>query len=503
MTRDIAIALGAIAVLAFALRIPPLLPGGPYATWTFDDASYYSSSALMLRGSVPYAEFTFPHPPGLLLVLAPFAWLGEHVLGHEAAFGVARWSGALIGSVSALLAGALAYRWRGPWAGLIAGALYATFGPAVRSDPRAIAEPYICLATLGSAWIWLDREGQPGTGRIVAAAALAGFASSVKVYGGLLVAVILLVGPFRNGVRERALVCAAAAAGALAPTLPFLALGGEPLVGQALLTQLIRPPDRGYTPPLERVVEMFQFGAIGPETTPAPLGAFLLALIAPAAVRSWRRDGTHGRLWAVTLMLTTGLFLLPSNFFDQHAAFVAPAGSILLGVALHDAAMAARRSRAFRRPIVIAILAFMAVALFRDVLRPVTTVESDEDAGARIVRDLPPRDCVFSDMPQYLVLAGRLPPVSSQGPIPDVFYQLTYVAIREGQRYTSQPDAIQSPAAQARLRVSLEECEWVVLSAYGSQRLFDPGTRAWFRGRFEVMMLTPGSQIAVWRQRPP
>ncbi|MEO8382954.1 MAG: hypothetical protein ABI779_25075 [Acidobacteriota bacterium] len=58
----------AIAVGGLVLRLVSLLAvGGPLASpSSYDDGVYYSASALLFRGVLPYRDFVFVHPPGLL-----------------------------------------------------------------------------------------------------------------------------------------------------------------------------------------------------------------------------------------------------------------------------------------------------------------------------------------------------------------------------------------------------------------------------------------------------
>ena len=66
-----------IAVAAFAIRVYPFfLAGGIMATPAdYDTAVYFSASALLFRGVIPYRDFVFVHPPGALYLLGLTSFL--------------------------------------------------------------------------------------------------------------------------------------------------------------------------------------------------------------------------------------------------------------------------------------------------------------------------------------------------------------------------------------------------------------------------------------------
>src|SRR5687768_6746171 len=88
-----------LAVLGWLLRALPLLAAGDALRYPvdYDEGVYFSAAALLARGVIPYRDFVFVHPPGLLLVLSPAAWLSG-VLGPSFAFALARHGAALVGA---------------------------------------------------------------------------------------------------------------------------------------------------------------------------------------------------------------------------------------------------------------------------------------------------------------------------------------------------------------------------------------------------------------------
>jgi hypothetical protein len=65
--------------VALAARLVPLLRGGGlYALGNYDDGVHFAAAMGVIHDLLPYRDFVFLHPPGVLLALAPFAdVLGE------------------------------------------------------------------------------------------------------------------------------------------------------------------------------------------------------------------------------------------------------------------------------------------------------------------------------------------------------------------------------------------------------------------------------------------
>src|SRR5438445_7887326 len=65
-------------VVAIALRTYPWwLSNNLLGVLEYDDGVYYAAARLLLHGRLPYSSFTIVHPPGLSLLLAPAALLGN------------------------------------------------------------------------------------------------------------------------------------------------------------------------------------------------------------------------------------------------------------------------------------------------------------------------------------------------------------------------------------------------------------------------------------------
>ncbi len=98
------IGLVCLGVFAAAVRAVPLLsPNGPQYTAAYDEGVYLAAAGLLSEGRLPYRDFAFLHPPGLLLLLWPLTALAPDVLDWGQVLVVARWLGVAVGVVNVLL----------------------------------------------------------------------------------------------------------------------------------------------------------------------------------------------------------------------------------------------------------------------------------------------------------------------------------------------------------------------------------------------------------------
>src|SRR5215208_2545818 len=71
-------AASAVALLAFAVCAVRLLqPHALLGIVEYDDGVYVGATVRLVHGIVPYRDFVFGHPPGILLLLLPLAILAR------------------------------------------------------------------------------------------------------------------------------------------------------------------------------------------------------------------------------------------------------------------------------------------------------------------------------------------------------------------------------------------------------------------------------------------
>lgn len=497
----IAIAIGGVLLRLVHLLVPNAVPG-----FNLDPSVYYGAAGLLVTGRLPYADFALLHPPGILLILAPVAWLGEHLIGHAAAFALAAAGSAIAAGGTILGLGTLVARWRGARAGALAALLYATFLPAVVTEGDVLLEPFVDLLFVAAALRWLSPR--PPAGRVVTTGALVALATAVKLTGAVAGIGCLASGPFGRPVRDRALLCAAAAAVTVAIVGPFaLAAGPDRVWDQVVTAQGWRPPggtDGGnLADPAARVLSFLGVGPLGlvAAATPAGSGSPLaLLLLAPALLVcgwAWARGGADGRFWSATWIAGAVLLLAAPGYYVHYAPTLMVSTAPLLAAA----ATALLGQRVGQRGLVAAALLILVLPTVAAVATRELVRLPRADAGAAIRAVVPAGACVYADPPSLAIAAGRLPGAGMDRPLLDPFGEPLWLALRD-RRYASLEDALWSRPAQDRIREALRGCSFVALvGPIAQQRWLSPATRAWLEGQVEPLVAPAGGGVGLWRRR--
>jgi hypothetical protein len=205
---------------------------------------YFSASTALVHGLLPYRDFLLLQPPGILIAWSPFAVLGT-VIGDPTAFAIARLAVMLLGAANAALVTLLAGR-LSRLAGLMAGLVYAVWITAAFGERSTdFHGPQTTLLLVGL--LVLARDGPLRPTRAAVAGAFLGLATSIQLWQGVSVAVILawlLLGPGLDA-RTRLRMAAAFGGGVLTAfalvCLPFLVAAPGAMVRYVLLDQVGRP----------------------------------------------------------------------------------------------------------------------------------------------------------------------------------------------------------------------------------------------------------------------
>jgi hypothetical protein len=113
-----------IGAAAYVARLVPVVRGGGLRGMnSYDGSVYYAAAAGLAHGLLPYRDFLFLHPPGIVVALVPFAALGR-VIGDPSGIEVATLAWFGIGALNAVLVSTI-LRPLGVVAALIGGLFYA------------------------------------------------------------------------------------------------------------------------------------------------------------------------------------------------------------------------------------------------------------------------------------------------------------------------------------------------------------------------------------------
>lgn len=387
----------------------------------YDDGVYLGASVRLLHGSLPYLDYDFLHPPGVVWLGLPFAVLGALT---DASVGLAavRVLTVVVAGANVLLAGAVV-RSRGRTAVFVTAGLFALMPTSYAATQTLLLEPYLVLFGLaGLALLSTGRGGIAGRRRLLAAGALVGIAVAFKVFG-VLVAVAVLLGLMPRW-REMRDWCLGVLVGAAVPTLPLALVAPGGFVRDVVLAQLGRE-DRGRGAGLHERLSVI----LGLEVVPVPAAvtraSWVLAVVvavtaAGVVVELCRRRLT--RLHALTVVVAVVTFVgmsQPRQFFDHYAYFVVaflvlPVGMGVAALVDAGSALLQRLLRRAGRPRWPSVAVGAALVLAGCWLVPGAVDRSHDyniasaDPGPLIRSYVPSGSCVATDVTTALLVADRL-----------------------------------------------------------------------------------------------
>ncbi|QKW19447.1 tetratricopeptide repeat protein [Kitasatospora sp. NA04385] len=403
---------GGAAALSAALYVYMFsLPKALTGAHGYDDGVLLAASLRLVHGVLPYRDFTFLHPPGLPLLMAPVAALGT-VVGQPVALVIARLLTALA-SVGVVAGGTLLARSRGRTAMIVTGLLLACFPLTYLAGQSLTPEPWTTLCCLIGALAAFESDGTPTRSprRLRLAGFALGVACTIKLWA-LLPAVALLfavrVGRGRrHGDRPERRIGAALLVGAAVPLLPFLLLAPGRLVHDVIATQLVR--DSPGTPVGERLRFVVGLGG-GPSglhvSTGVAVGLLLAVALAAGAVHRAGRNTAQDWFLLASAALTVTAVCLSSSFYAHYGY----SPGVFLGLLV--AALIGRTVRRIDSELVrgggMAALAILTVLMVPQVCSSVRGyLGGATDPGPRLAAAVKPGSCVLSDDPARLITADR------------------------------------------------------------------------------------------------
>jgi alpha-1,2-mannosyltransferase len=389
-----------IAVLAFVVRLTPLLLGGGLGSYgRYDDGVYYAAADSLTFGRVPYRDFTLLHPPGITLVLAPFALLGR-VTSDPVGMATGRLAFIAIGSLNAVLVTALACRW-GRFTALAAGTLYACWLPATYAEQSTLLEPLGGTALLVALLLLLNTTRAPTVRAEVMAGVAVGLACTMKIWYVAPFAAVVVWQLAARKPRAAARVAVGGVAALLVVLAPFLILARGRMFDMVVRDQLRRPPPT--TPRAKRLSSIVGIDTFlrGHQTEIAILTTVAMILLAAAAVACLL--DRHARVIVWVLAVNLVVLLASPSYFPHYAALTAGPMALVATIALGKL-VAALRARTVISGLVLAVslLAFLGSGA-----RIAATAQGKTFPGAAFATAAP-AGCVAADDPETLIQMNRL-----------------------------------------------------------------------------------------------
>jgi hypothetical protein len=341
----------AVVLVAFVARLLPVLRGaGLQGVLGYDDGVYVTGAASLVAGRWPYADFTLLHPPGILLVLAPFAALGR-VTSDHVGLAVARLAFMAMGAVNAGLVSLLAGRFAPSRAAVAAsaagGLFYALWFSSIYATRTTLLEGLGTLSLLVALLlVWRRPSGPTGIALVGGGAAL-GFGACTKIWGVVPLAVVAAWVFVTYGRSAAARLAAGAVLLAAGVCGPFLVAAPAEMPRMVVLDQLHRPLS---TPsPVRRALDASSLHWNLPQlvgTRAVVVLAVLAVAVLVCCVIAWR---VGGALPVLLLAATTAILVTSPSYFTHYGELAA--GPLALVLAGAVAAWAIRDgTRRFVRP---------------------------------------------------------------------------------------------------------------------------------------------------------
>jgi 4-amino-4-deoxy-L-arabinose transferase-like glycosyltransferase len=498
------VAIVVAAVGGWLLRLLPLLrPGGIFAAPVdFDEGAYFSASALLADGHVPYRDFVLPSPPGLAYLLAPIAL----VAGPETGFAAARIGMTILGAASIFLVGRLALRHLGPAAGVVAALVYATYPEAVLQEHGVFLEPALNLALLAAAALWLSipetSEPRKLNLRAVGAGLLCGLAMAFKLWALLVVVALLLALPARARVARALQLVGGLALATLVLWGPMVALAPGRFFHQVAYFQAARPPDGIVSRHARLESIFFRDDGISTAIQSRHFAATILALIGLAFVASSRTRGRLERFAGLWFVMAVASFVFSRPYYEMYNSFLAPSAALLAGVAAAGLLGVASRVRA--APAIAAVAT--AAALIAPLVRLPQTIDEGEKreftvaATGDLIRARIPEDaCLIAFQPAQLLAADRLPTVGRgrEFAVDPYVSMLLEQMDRTSLKYDSSLDAFRAQPPTTSVTKALRGCDFVVPGGFPGNVVLTPAQRRLLESAYEPLEGAP----ALWRRR--
>jgi alpha-1,2-mannosyltransferase len=485
-----------VALLAFVARLVPVLRGaGLQGILGYDDGVYYVGAASLLAGRWPYADFTLLHPPGILLVLAPFAALGR-VTSDHIGLAAARLAFMALGSINAGMLTVVGSRLLPGRAALVpaagAGLFYALWFSSIYATRTTLLEGLGTFGLVAALVLVWRRDGPVRPAALYCAGAALAFGACTKIWG--LVPLLVVAGWVWSVQGRQAVGRLAAGAAFLAAAVcgPFLLAAPTQMPQLVVLDQLHRPPST--VSPLRRALDASSLHWNAPQlprvTAVIVLVVLSLVLVA-GCVMAWH---AAAGLPVMLLAATAATLVISPSYFTHYGELVAAPLALVVAGAVAAGLGRKRRPRLGWVPIVLPLLALVLLEL------PTQTRAFGRPLDAHRLRAaLSSARCVATDIPSTLAISDSLTRGLGVGcPVPVDLTGVLYGRFRQAAPDGRAMPRRQNSAWQAYLRTYLSSADAQVLVNPAKTLLDGSGVRALVR---DNRLVARDGPVRVYRRR--
>ena len=420
-----------LGVLAFTVYLWQL--SVPEFVGFYDSGVYLAAAIHLVSGVLPYKDFVFVNPPGLLILMSPVGVLCRLFGSHDGLI-VARVATSLVTATNVSLLARLV-RHRGRVAMLMAGLGLALLPVTLIVSSGVRLEPYcILLILLGALIICSGDSNGKGLSRhsLFLSGLLFGLAGSIKLWAFFpFIAALMCLTP---AYRKRVLIfVGAAASGFSLPALPFLVLAPRNFLTQVLGAQFLAKPKPTETASIvSRLSDLTGFQGTSLTHTPRETIIVWLIIVSLIIVAYWRRienEMADRFLLASFIVTGCGLLAAPASsayYYYFSAPFLIGVVAVTLARLGKRCLLSSRRmqvSERVRVPVrwlsgLASVILLFALILYSTTF--FTTYASFRGLSFRsllpIASDIPKGSCVVSDMVIFELDTNRFTENSSRCP---------------------------------------------------------------------------------------
>lgn len=497
----------AAALLALVLRLSTLvLAGHLTGVFEYDDGSYFGTAVLLVHGHLPYRDFVYVQPPGLPLLLAPFAFLSNWI-GTDHGLELARLLVPLVSTVNVVLLG-LVLRRHSRLVVAVACLFIAVYPDDILASTALLLEPFLNFVCLLAVLAIFEGEHLTNSSRRVFWAGFAlGLGADIKLWAAfpaLVLFLLLLPRPLRA-----ATLLGGAALGWLVPALPFLLLAPIAFWHQVVVDQAISSGVAALSPLTRLEFLTGVWPGLGvPKghlylllAAAATLAIALLALAAfatplgglagrqPGTTATFRAKVSQLELFALGATVVTCLgFMFPDDFFYHCAAFLGPFLALLLGL------IAGRLARVRPGPVLAVVAAVAVLGVLHALAIPVL-LQRSPTVGKEVAAVIPAGSCVVADDAEYTLTANRF--LSSSPDCPHIVDALGVTIAISG---SVDPGSSQARAADPTWLSYFRRADYVLLTPLSPTRIpWDSQLERYLELHFQVATETP---VLILRRLP-
>jgi alpha-1,2-mannosyltransferase len=502
----------ALGLRLFILSRPLFLTG----VTEYDDGVYLGGAIRLISGAMPYHEYAFVQPPGILLLMSPVAVIAKLSTATHA-MAAARLLTVLASAACVPLVGHLV-RYRGVFVTLVSCGILAVYPDDITTAHTLMLEPWMNLLLLIGVCAAFRRGRLTSPQRLFWAGVAIGFAGAVKYWAvlpALALLAVCLVTPASAGPAGRRRTWTyglGVLAGFAVPVLPFTAAGPGLYLRSTLLDQASRAgsavPASLRLAHITGLIDILNAngqinlhsgthslfasgGAAATPTTSAGWASFIVAGVAAAVLALgylWRPRRPSPLEWfALASCLSAVVALLAySAFFYHYADFVAPWLAISFGCAAGTLCRAfADRPGARRSLIAVATALVLGLAVFQ--ARELSGLHTTSIYPDKAV--IPAGACVVTDEVSLTLAANRF---STRAGCPDVLDSLAATLV-EDNGISVQGGAKASARAVSAWTWIFGHAQYVWLSSDSSRRIpWTHGLQRWFASHFKRLKVHRG-----------